>query len=116
MLTIVKLPTCTPTIPAGQNFDNAILLNAGSLENRGVEIALSGKPVQTDDWYLELGVNVAYNDNEITELYGGRDVIEAGMKVGTDQQITYHKVGLPIPSGCTSRFMTKLAVPSWVLT
>lgn len=89
---------CTPTIPAGQNFDNAILLNAGSLENRGVEIALSGKPVQTDDWYLELGVNVAYNDNEITELYGGRDVIEAGMKVGTDQQITYHKVGLPANS------------------
>ena len=47
---------------------------------------------------MELGVNVAYNDNEITELYGGRDVIEAGMKVGTDQQITYHKVGLPANS------------------
>ncbi len=89
---------CTPTVPAGQNFDNAVMLNAGSLKNKGIEIALSGKPILTDDWFVELGVNVAYNDNEITELYGGRDVIEAGMKVGTDQQITYHKVGLPANS------------------
>ena len=88
----------TPTIPAGQNFDNALMLNAGSLKNTGVEIALSGKPVQTKDWFVELGMNIAYNKNEITGLYGGRDVIEAGMKVGTDQQITYHKVGLPANS------------------
>ena len=88
----------TPTILAGQNFDNALMLNAGSLKNTGVEIALSGKPVQTKDWFVELGMNIAYNKNEITGLYGGRDVIEAGMKVGTDQQITYHKVGLPANS------------------
>lgn len=88
----------TPTIPAGQNLDNALMLNAGSLKNTGVEIALSGKPVQTKDWFVELGMNIAYNKNEITGLYGGRDVIEAGMKVGTDQQITYHKVGLPANS------------------
>lgn len=88
----------TPTISAGQNFDNAMMLNAGTLENTGIEMAVNGKPVQTKDWYLELGVNAAYNKNKITELYGGRDVINAGMKVGTDQPITYHKVGLPANS------------------
>lgn len=86
---------CTPTIPAGQNFDNAVMLNAGELENKGIEIALSGKPIQTKDWFLEVGINAAYNKNEITELYGGRDMIEAGMQVGQNQMITYHKVGMP---------------------
>ncbi len=85
----------TPTISAGQNFDNAVMLNAGDLENKGVEFNITGRPVQTKDWYLEVGVNAAYNKNEITKLYGGRDVIEAGMQVGTNEAITYHKVGMP---------------------
>ena len=89
---------CTPTIPAGMNFDNAVMLNAGSLKNTGFEIAISGKPVQTNDWFVEVGINAAYNKNKITELYGGRDMIEAGLKVGTDQMITYHKVGEPANS------------------
>lgn len=89
---------CTPTISAGQNFDNAVMLNAGSLENKGIEVAVTGRPVQTKDWFVEVGVNAAYNDNEITELYGGRDVIEAGMQVGTNEVITYHKVGMPANS------------------
>ena len=68
------------------------------MKNTGVEIALTGKPVQTKDWFVELGVNAAYNKNEITELYGGRDMIEAGMQVGQNQVITYHKVGEPANS------------------
>lgn len=89
---------CTPTIPAGQNFDNAMMLNAGSLKNTGIEVAISGKPVQTKDWFVEIGVNAAYNKNKISELYGGRDMIEAGMQVGQNQMITYHKVGEPANS------------------
>jgi len=89
---------CTPTIPAGQNFDNAMMLNAGSLKNTGIEMAITGRPVQTNDWYMEIGINAAYNKNEITELYGGRDVINAGMQVGTNENITYHKVGEPANS------------------
>ncbi|MCI6558203.1 MAG: TonB-dependent receptor [Prevotella sp.] len=89
---------CTPTIPAGQSFDNAMLLNAGELENTGVEVAVNAKLIQTKNWFVELGVNAAYNKNEITELYSGRDKIEAGMKAGTDKSITYHKVGEPANS------------------
>ena len=84
---------CTPSIAAGQNYDNKMMLNAGELENHGIEIAISGKPIQTKDWFLELGVNAAYNDNEVKELYGGRDMIEAGMTVGMEKPVTYHKVG-----------------------
>lgn len=89
---------CHPTIPTGQNFDNAVWLNAGSLENRGIEMALVGRPVQTDKWYVEVGVNAAYNKNKITELYGGRDVINAGLTVGQAAPLTYHKVGKPANS------------------
>ena len=89
---------CTPTIAAGQNYDNAMLLNAGELQNYGIEIALSGKPVQTKDWFVELGVNAAYNKNEVKELYGGRDMIEAGLTVGMQKNLTYHKVGQPANS------------------
>ena len=89
---------CTPTIAAGQNYDNAMLLNAGELKNKGFEIAISGKPIQTNDWFMELGVNAAYNKNEVTELYGGRDMIEAGLTVGMQKNLTYHKVGQPANS------------------
>ena len=89
---------CTPTIPGGMNFDNQMMLNAGSLKNTGFEIAITGRPIQNNDWTMELGVNAAYNKNKITELYGGRDMINAGLKAGTDQQLTYHKVGEPANS------------------
>lgn len=45
-----------------------------------------------------MSVNAAYNKNEITELAGGRDLMEAGMQVGQNQAITYHKVGKPANS------------------
>ena len=88
----------TTTIPAGQNFDNALMMNAGTLENKGVEAALTLRPVQSKNWNVELTVNAAYNKNEITELSGGRDKMEAGMQVGQNQAITYHQVGKPANS------------------
>ena len=90
---------CSPTVSAGQNYDNKVLMNVGSLENRGIEIALAGKPIQSKNWFMELGVNAAYNKNKITEITaGGRDMIEAGMEVGMQKDITYHKVGQPANS------------------
>ena len=89
---------CTPTIPGGMNFDNRMMLNAGSLKNTGIEIAITGKPLQTKDWTMDLGFNVAYNKNKIIELYGGRDMIDGDLTAGTDSRLTYHKVGLPANS------------------
>ena len=86
------------TIPAGQNFDRRLWKNAGTLENKGIEVAVTGRPIQTKDWFVEVGVNAAYNKNKITELAGGRDMIEANMVVGKDSKITYHKVGQPANS------------------
>jgi iron complex outermembrane receptor protein len=88
----------TSKVPTGTNFDNAVMTNAGELENKGIEVAIGGKPVQTKDWLVDATFNIGYNKNEITELYGGYDMIEAGLTAGTDSRLTYHKVGLPASS------------------
>ena len=85
----------TSTIPTGLNLDNKIMRNEGELENTGIEVSIGGKPVQTKDWLVDVSFNVGYNKNKITKLYSGRDYVEAGMQVGTNEAITYHKVGLP---------------------
>lgn len=89
---------CKPTIPAGMNFDNTMMLNAGEVDNTGFEFSINGKIIQTNDWFFELGMNAAYNKNKVSELYGGRDKIEAGLYVGQDMSLTYHKVGEPANS------------------
>ena len=89
---------CKPTIPAGMNFDNTMMLNAGEVDNTGFEFSINGKIIQTNDWFFELGMNAAYNKNKVSELYGGRDKIEAGLYVGQNMSLTYHKVGEPANS------------------
>ena len=89
---------CQPTIPAGMNFDNTMMLNAGEVDNTGFEFSINGKIIQTNDWFFEMGLNAAYNKNKVSELYGGRDKIEAGLQVGQNMSLTYHKVGEPANS------------------
>ena len=84
----------TSTISTGVNLDNKVLRNEGELENTGIEVAIGGKPIQTNDWLVDMSFNIGYNKNKITKLYSGRDFVEAGMQVGTNEPITYHKVGL----------------------
>ncbi len=47
-------------------------INAGELENNGVEISLSGYPIRTDDFQWLIGVNWSKNENELIELDEGR--------------------------------------------
>lgn len=58
----------TVTIPTGSNFSNQLLTNVGSLENKGVEVALNFIPLSSRDMSLQFGINFSYNKNEITKL------------------------------------------------
>ena len=58
----------TVYVSAGSNFAATVTSNIGSLHNQGVEVAMTWRPVQTDDWYWELGYNFTYNQNQIDEL------------------------------------------------
>ena len=91
----------TAYVAAGSNFRNQVTTNIGSLENTGVEVALSWKPIQTDDWYWTIDYNFTYNKNKITELIGGDDdyyVPTGGISAGTGNNIQAHTVGKPASS------------------
>ena len=49
----------------GTNF-----LNTGSVKNSGVEIQLNATPIQTKDWYWNLGGNIAFNRSKVLDLAG----------------------------------------------
>ena len=50
---------------------NKYWTNGGELQNKGFEVALSGKPVVTRDWTMELGASVGHYDNKVTALPDG---------------------------------------------
>ncbi|WP_299156550.1 SusC/RagA family TonB-linked outer membrane protein [uncultured Christiangramia sp.] len=47
------------------------LLNAGVIENKGIEVALTLNPIRTEDFNWNINVNWAKNENEVLELADG---------------------------------------------
>ncbi|MFB0973632.1 MAG: TonB-dependent receptor, partial [Bacteroidales bacterium] len=48
-------------VAAGANLGNYLDANIGSLYNKGVEFEINAVPVQTKDWYWNVGFNATYN-------------------------------------------------------
>jgi iron complex outermembrane receptor protein len=93
----------TVAIPAGTNYNNELLTNVGTLENRGVELTLTAHPITTKDWDWTLSYNVAYNKNEITRLTFNDDpnyvgVIHTGIDGATGYNIMINAVNRPYNS------------------
>ena len=81
--------------PAGSNLTNMGNRNIGDLENIGVEVNLSTRPVVTENVTWTSSINVAWNKNKITRLAdeGGLD---AGNSLnGQAGQVMRHIVGYP---------------------
>ena len=89
----------TAYVAAGSNFKNTVTTNIGSMENKGIELSLSWKAIQSKDWYWTLDYNFTYNKNEITYLTGGDDknyyVPTGGISAGTGNTAQAHAVGHP---------------------
>lgn len=49
--------------------------NIGAMVNRGVEFSLDAAVISTKDFYWDANFNVAYNKNEVTELYNNKDIV-----------------------------------------
>ena len=58
--------------------------NGGALENSGFEAAITGKPIVSKDWNLEMGVTLGHYKNKVTSLpdgdfttsvYGDRNIL-----------------------------------------
>jgi len=56
------------TIPLGVNFASSMLLNIGSMENMGLELALKGIAIQKDKFSWDMNFSFTYNVNRITHL------------------------------------------------
>jgi len=54
------------------------LVNAGKIQNKGVEVTLRGTPVKTEDFTWELFGTYTKNNNEVIELMDGIDQVNVG--------------------------------------
>ncbi|WP_299431283.1 SusC/RagA family TonB-linked outer membrane protein [uncultured Maribacter sp.] len=50
---------------------SSIFKNAGSIENKGIEIALSATPIETKNFSWDIGVNYSKNNSKVIELAEG---------------------------------------------
>lgn len=73
----------------GQQISDYVTTNIGKLRNYGIEVTLGGKPVVTNDFVWNTGVNVAWNRNKITKLNQGVPMAARGTVgggIGADLQ------------------------------
>jgi len=54
--------------PAGSNFSAYVLANVGDMTNKGVEFSINFQPVRTNKLTWDVGFNITYNKNRITNL------------------------------------------------
>ncbi len=79
-----KTSNLLATIPvaAGSNLTNQILTNVGNLENKGIEFQITGTPIRKQSLNLDLGFNITYNQNRITNLSKVPSPNDPGILVG----------------------------------
>ncbi|GJM63042.1 SusC/RagA family TonB-linked outer membrane protein [Persicobacter diffluens] len=71
-----------PVAVSGASGYTQMYINAGKMENKGVEIMLHGTPIQTNDFSWDVTVNYARNRNKLVELVDGLDNIRLGSIFG----------------------------------
>ena len=70
------LLTLTPLAPSSGFYE--AILNAGSLEDKGFELLLSGSPVKSKNFTWDISLNFTRIRNKVTELGEGIDKIQFG--------------------------------------
>jgi TonB-linked SusC/RagA family outer membrane protein len=88
------LYTQNPSFFGFSNYDN---YNVGTIDNKGVELALDLVPVKTDNLEWRIGGNITFQNSEITKLTTVLDntpgINVGGYAGGTGNTIQNHQVG-----------------------
>ena len=77
---------------------NYRLVNAGEIENKGIEIALNGRVLQYKDFAWDAGVNFSKNQNKVKSLVDGMNYFElekatwCGVSVGAEVGENYGSI------------------------
>ena len=86
-------------VAAGSNLTNFLTTNIGDLENLGVEVDLNAVLIERPNTSWTVGINAAYNHNEITKLTASPNdhtgVETGGISGGTGNNVQMHQVGHP---------------------
>lgn len=93
----------TVAVAAGTNFNNQLLTNVGTLENKGIEFSINAHAITSKDWNWNLGYNISYNKNEITKMTINDDpnyvgVIHGGIDGATGTNVMINAVNNPYNS------------------
>ncbi len=70
--------TSMPILMTTGNFGGSPVVNAASIENKGVELSLSWRDRISRDLYYNIGLNVTTTRNKVTDLGYGREYITSG--------------------------------------
>ena len=71
-----------PVATAPSTGFSTITLNAGEVENTGIEISLNAKPVVSKDFNWNLGFNLSHNKNKVISIYGQLTELTVGSQYG----------------------------------
>ncbi|MCO4294254.1 SusC/RagA family TonB-linked outer membrane protein [Solitalea sp. MAHUQ-68] len=87
-------------IAPGSNFTNEIVTNVGNVENKGIEFSINAAAIRTKTTNWDLGFNITYNNNKITNLTAIDNPVYAGAPTGaitggTGNKIQINSVGYP---------------------
>ena len=86
-------------VAAMSNFGNRVMKNVGELENTGVEVSMTVRPIQSGDLNWEITGNMTYNKNEVVKLAGDGQPIQYGdVGLGTGSTAMCHQEGQPMRS------------------
>ncbi|MCC5941562.1 MAG: SusC/RagA family TonB-linked outer membrane protein [Balneolaceae bacterium] len=66
------------TISNASGFDSRVI-NAGEIDNSGIELRVTGRPVVTQNLQWDIGVNYARNRNEVVSLEGDLESLRLGI-------------------------------------
>lgn len=91
------------SVPALTNLTNRIITNIGEMQNRGVELSLDAFAVDNSVVKWNVGMNLAYNENEILNLDGSDDpeflgFLTGGISGGVGNTIQILRVGQAVNS------------------
>jgi len=84
----------TVSFPPGQFLTNQFVSNAATMSNKGAEINLVAKIINSDNMNWSINGNVSYNKGNVDEIRGSSRIAAAGGGLpGIGRTLSYHAVG-----------------------
>ncbi|MGZ3871318.1 MAG: SusC/RagA family TonB-linked outer membrane protein [Mucilaginibacter sp.] len=77
-----------PAVTSETSGYNAVLLNSGTIQNKGIEFLVSGTPVKTQNFSWTETLNITYNSNKVLALSSGSSNYPLGYsRAGEDEGV-----------------------------